>query len=65
MLAATIAIAPLQIAIGHISADQVYHNQPSKLAAIEARWENVNAGESAPWSILALPSKKAEKIYLS
>lgn len=61
VLAATIAIAPLQIAIGHISAEQVYHNQPSKLAAIEARWENVNAGEFAPWSLLALPSKKAEK----
>ncbi|KST63593.1 cytochrome ubiquinol oxidase subunit I [Mastigocoleus testarum] len=61
VLAATIAIAPLQIAIGHISAEQVYHNQPSKLAAIEARWENVNAGESAPWSLLALPSKEAEK----
>lgn len=61
VLATTIAVAPLQIAIGHISAEQVYHNQPSKLAAIESRWESVDAGESAPWSILALPSKEAEK----
>ena len=61
VLAIAIAVAPLQIAIGHVSAEQVYHNQPSKLAAIESRWESVDAGESASWSILALPSKEAEK----
>ncbi|MEO0970743.1 MAG: cytochrome ubiquinol oxidase subunit I [Cyanobacteria bacterium J06639_18] len=44
-----------------MNAEQVYHNQPSKLAAIEVPWENVNAGESAPSSLLALPSKKVEK----
>ncbi|MGA1475582.1 MAG: cytochrome ubiquinol oxidase subunit I, partial [Prochlorothrix sp.] len=40
---------------------QVYEHQPSKLAAIEARWETVPAGDTAPWSILALPNANAEK----
>ncbi len=61
VLVAAIAVAPLQIAIGHWSGEQVRENQPSKLAAIEARWESVPAGESAPWSIVALPNKDGEK----
>ncbi len=61
ILAATIAVAPLQIYIGHLSGEQVYHYQPSKLAAMEAQWETTPAGQPADWSLLALPNDKAEK----
>ncbi|HIK30689.1 MAG TPA: cytochrome ubiquinol oxidase subunit I [Oscillatoriales cyanobacterium M59_W2019_021] len=61
VLAAAIAVAPLQIFIGHLSAEQVYHYQPTKLAAIEAQWETIPAGESADWSLVARPNEKAEK----
>ncbi|MGB3561133.1 MAG: cytochrome ubiquinol oxidase subunit I, partial [Geitlerinemataceae cyanobacterium] len=61
VLAAAIAVTPLQIFIGHLSAEQVYHYQPTKLAAIEAQWETLPAGQSADWSLVALPNEKAEK----
>jgi cytochrome d ubiquinol oxidase subunit I len=61
VLVISIFIAPLQVYIGHASGDQVYHYQPTKLAAIEAQWETVPAGESAKWNILAIPNRKAEK----
>jgi cytochrome d ubiquinol oxidase subunit I len=61
VLAAAIAVAPLQIYIGHLSAEQVYKLQPSKLAAMEAQWNTIPAGQSADWSILAWPNDKAEK----
>ncbi|MDB9313209.1 cytochrome ubiquinol oxidase subunit I [Spirulina sp. CS-785/01] len=61
VLAAAIAVAPLQIYIGHLSGEQVYHYQPTKLAAMEAQWETIPAGETAPWSLLALPNEKAEQ----
>jgi cytochrome d ubiquinol oxidase subunit I len=60
-LAAVIAIAPLQIYVGHLSAEQVYHYQPAKLAAMEAQWNTIPGGQSANWSLLALPNNKAEK----
>ncbi len=60
-LAAAIAVAPLQIYLGHLSAEQVYHYQPTKLAAMEAKWETSPAGEPAPWSVLAIPNGKTEK----
>ena len=60
VIAVVIAVAPLQIYIGHGSGERVYHDQPSKLAAIEARWETVPASESAPWSVLAWPDATAE-----
>lgn len=60
-LAAAIAVAPLQIYIGHLSGEQVYHYQPSKLAAMEAQWETTPAGQSADWSLLAIPNDKAQK----
>jgi cytochrome d ubiquinol oxidase subunit I len=60
-LAAAIAVAPLQIYIGHLSAEQVYHYQPAKLAAMEARWDTIPAGQSADWSILALPNETTQK----
>lgn len=61
VLAALIAVAPLQIYIGHLSGEQVYHYQPSKLAAMEAQWESTPAGQAADWSMLALPNEKAQK----
>lgn len=60
-LAAVIVIAPLQIYVGHLSAEQVYHYQPAKLAAMEAQWNTIPDGQSANWSLLALPNNQAEK----
>ncbi|PSN20688.1 cytochrome ubiquinol oxidase subunit I [filamentous cyanobacterium CCP5] len=60
IIAAAIAVAPLQIYIGHVSGERVYQDQPSKLAAIEARWETLPAGQPAPWSVLAWPDAAAE-----
>ncbi len=60
-LAAAIAVAPLQIYLGHLSAEQVYHYQPSKLAAMEAQWKTTPAGKAADWSLLAIPNEKAQK----
>ncbi len=60
ILAGLILIAPLQIFVGHLSAEQVYHYQPAKLAAMEAQWETIPAGEQADWSLLAIPNDKAE-----
>ena len=61
VLALIVVIAPLQVFIGHLSAEQVYHYQPTKLAAMEAQWETVPAGAPADWSLLALPDDQAEK----
>jgi cytochrome d ubiquinol oxidase subunit I len=61
VLALAIAIAPLQIFVGHLSAEQVYHYQPAKLAAMEAQWETVPAGQPADWSVVAFPNDKAER----
>lgn len=57
-IALAILVTPLQILVGHFSGEQVYHNQPSKLAAIEALWDTVPAGESAPWNVLVAPNDK-------
>ncbi|MFN6572442.1 cytochrome oxidase [Nostoc minutum NIES-26] len=60
-LAAAILVAPLQIYVGHLNAEQVYRYQPEKLAAMEAQWNTIPAGESADWSLLALPNNNAQK----
>jgi len=60
-LATAIAVAPLQIYIGHLSGEQVYHYQPTKLAAMEAQWESTPAGQPADWSLLAIPNEKTQK----
>ncbi|MFM7381889.1 MAG: cytochrome ubiquinol oxidase subunit I [Microcystaceae cyanobacterium] len=60
VLSLIILVAPLQLFIGHLSAEQVYHYQPTKLAAMEAQWESVPANQPADWSILALPNEKTE-----
>jgi cytochrome d ubiquinol oxidase subunit I len=61
VLAAAIAVAPIQIYMGHLSGEQVYHYQPSKLAAMEAQWETTPAGQPADWSLIALPNDKAQQ----
>lgn len=61
ILVLVIAVAPLQIFIGHLSAEQVYHYQPAKLAAMEAQWETIEAGESAGWSVLAFPNEQTQE----
>jgi cytochrome d ubiquinol oxidase subunit I len=61
VLAATIAVAPIQIYMGHLSGEQVYRYQPSKLAAMEAQWETTPAGQPADWSLVALPNDKAQQ----
>ena len=61
VLAVTIAVTPLQLYVGHLSGEQVYHDQPSKLAAIEARWDTIPAGDPTPWSMVAWPNPTAER----
>lgn len=61
VLATLFVVAPLQVFIGHLSAEQVYHYQPTKLAAMEAQWETVPAAARADWSLLAIPNDRAEK----
>ncbi|MFQ3680024.1 MAG: cytochrome ubiquinol oxidase subunit I [Pseudanabaenaceae cyanobacterium] len=61
VLAIALVVAPLQVFIGHLSAEQVYRHQPAKLAAMEAQWETVPAGQPAAWSLLALPNDQSER----
>ncbi len=61
VLAVAIAVTPLQIYVGHVSAEKVYKLQPSKLAAMEAQWETLPAGQPANWSLVALPNEQAQK----
>lgn len=61
ILIALVVVAPLQVFVGHLSAEQVYHYQPAKLAAMEAQWETVPAGQPAAWSVVAFPNEKAER----
>lgn len=61
VLAIAIAVTPLQLYIGHLSGEQVYHYQPTKLAAMEAQWSTIPAGASPAWSAIALPNDRAER----
>lgn len=56
-IATVIAVAPLQIYLGHLSAEQVAQYQPTKLAAMESKWESSPAGKPADWSLLAIPDE--------
>ena len=60
-LATAIAVTPLQIYVGHLSAEQVAEYQPTKLAAMEAKWETSPAGQPAPWTVVALPNNQTEQ----
>jgi cytochrome bd ubiquinol oxidase subunit I len=61
VLAVAIAVTPLQLYVGHLSGEQVYHYQPTKLAAMEAQWSTIPAGESPSWSVVAIPNDQAEQ----
>ncbi len=61
ILVVALAVAPLQIFVGHLSAEQVYQYQPAKLAAMEAQWETIPAGQAADWSLMAIPNDQAEQ----
>ncbi|NER79174.1 MAG: cytochrome ubiquinol oxidase subunit I [Leptolyngbya sp. SIO1D8] len=61
VLATLFIVAPLQVFVGHLSAEQVYHYQPAKLAAMEAQWETVPAETTADWSLVAIPNDQAEQ----
>ncbi|MGQ9867033.1 MAG: cytochrome ubiquinol oxidase subunit I [Pseudanabaenaceae cyanobacterium] len=61
VLAIALVVAPLQVFVGHLSAEQVYRYQPAKLAAMEAQWETVPAGQPAAWSLVALPNERGER----
>jgi cytochrome bd ubiquinol oxidase subunit I len=61
VIATALVVAPLQVYLGHLSAEQVYHYQPTKLAAMEAKWETSPGGQPADWSLLAWPNSKAQK----
>jgi cytochrome d ubiquinol oxidase subunit I len=60
VLALAIAVAPLQIYVGHLSGEQVRQYQPTKLAAMEAQWESFPAGQPAPWNVVAWPNNRTE-----
>ncbi len=60
-LGVAILVAPLQIYVGHLSGEQVYHYQPTKMAAMESLWDTAPAGQPADWSLLAWPNPAAEK----
>ncbi|MGP1383787.1 MAG: cytochrome ubiquinol oxidase subunit I [Thainema sp.] len=61
VLVVAIVVAPLQIYVGHLSGEQVYREQPTKMAAMEALWETVPAGGPADWSLVALPNTQTER----
>lgn len=50
-------VAPLQIVVGDISGQEVRHNQPAKLAALEAHW---NTESNVPLVLFAIPNEKTE-----
>lgn len=56
-LVVLLVVAPLQIVAGHESGLQVAEHQPTKLAAMEALWENQAAGEAPPWTVIAAPDE--------
>jgi cytochrome d ubiquinol oxidase subunit I len=51
-------LAPLQIVVGDQSGLEVRRNQPSKLAAIEARWETARR---VPLTLFGWPNSKEER----
>ncbi len=60
-LAVAIVVAPLQIVVGHESALLLRETQPTKLAAMEAQWETLPAGEPAGYTLLAIPDAEQER----
>ena len=52
--------APLQVYLGDVSGREVFHHQPTKLAAMESHWETNTTG-GAPFAVVAFPDMGAEK----
>ncbi|HEX7325829.1 MAG TPA: cytochrome ubiquinol oxidase subunit I [Rhodanobacteraceae bacterium] len=48
-------VAPLQIIVGDMSGQEVRHNQPAKLAALEGIWDS---GRNVPWTVFAIPDEQ-------
>lgn len=61
VLATTLLVAPLQVYVGHLNAEQAYQYQPTKLAAMEAKWETSPGGQPADWSLLAWPNSEEQR----
>jgi cytochrome d ubiquinol oxidase subunit I len=55
-------LVPLQMVIGDLHGLNTREYQPSKLAAIEARWDTERR---VPLTLFAIPSDKAERNYLA
>ena len=51
-------VGPLQIFVGDLSGQEVRHNQPAKLAALEGIWDS---GRKVPWTVFAIPDEQAER----
>lgn len=51
-------VAPLQIIVGDYSGQEVRHNQPAKLAALEAHWTTTS---NVPLVLFAIPDEKHER----
>jgi len=60
MIVVAIFITTVQVINGDGAGKSVFHNQPAKLAAIEAHWQTNPPGEGAAWNILAWPSKELQ-----
>jgi cytochrome d ubiquinol oxidase subunit I len=56
--------APLQVYLGDVSARQVFHHQPAKLAAMEAHWQTNDKG-GAPFTVIALPDMERDKNFFA
>ena len=54
-------LIPVQLFLGHLNGDYVHDRQPSKFAAIEARWHDEQPASEV---IIAIPDAAAEKNYL-
>lgn len=51
-------LMPIQLLFGHLNGEYVVHHQPSKMAAIEARWHNEQPGSEV---LLAWPDVDARR----
>jgi cytochrome bd ubiquinol oxidase subunit I len=51
-------LMPIQLLFGHLNGEYVVHHQPSKMAAIEARWHNQQPGSEV---LLAWPDVDARR----
>jgi len=59
-----VALAPLQIIVGHLHAENSLKTQPLKVAAIEASWTRPAAGEGEPLRLFALPDRTLRRNHL-